>query len=115
MHIGKKIKDLRQEKRMSQAELANRAGYKSGHSIFKLEQKKNFTYRVVKKLANALEVDVSIFYDEVQDASFEIDTKKDEIALLLERIKEICSHVREENTRLRSINEELRRQISKNH
>lgn len=54
--IGKRIKDLRESKKLSQEELARAAGYKTRSSINKIELgKTNLSQSRITKIANALE------------------------------------------------------------
>lgn len=61
--MGEKIRELREEKRMSQEELAKRSGI-SRQTISSLETGKvdSVTTGTIEAIAKALEVSVSIFF-----------------------------------------------------
>jgi len=65
MSVGKKIKSLREEKGMSQSELAKAVGYKTRSSITKIESgESDPSQKMLLKIANALEVSPSELIDE---------------------------------------------------
>jgi len=57
--IGKKIKQLRIEKGMTQEELARRVGYKTKSSINKIESSRDFPIKKIIPFADALGVSPS--------------------------------------------------------
>ena len=64
MTIGDKIKIAREQKKMSQDELARKLGYKSRSTIAKIESGENeLTQSKIKKFAAALEVSISWLMD----------------------------------------------------
>lgn len=115
MHIGHKIKEIREEKKMSQKELALRAGYSTRQSIYDMELKEQPSHRVVSRIARALGVDVNIFYADnpimVRDKREDYEVKKHRMDFLLYEIKDIWSKMNEENIRLRQSNNDLKRQL----
>lgn len=115
MHIGQKIREIRQEKKMSQKELATLAGYSSRQSIYDMEKKEQPSHRVVRRIANALGVNRDIFYTEMElnepEAEYEYGVKKDRMEYLLDEIRDIWSKIQDENNRLKKKNEELKRQL----
>lgn len=55
-HIGKKIRQLREEKGMTQEELAHKVGYKSRVSINKIELQRDIPIKKISAIAKALDV-----------------------------------------------------------
>lgn len=65
MSVGKKIKSLREEKGLSQSELAKAVGYKTRSSITKIESgESDPSQKMLLKIANALEVSPSELIDD---------------------------------------------------
>lgn len=114
MHIGQKIREIRQEKKMSQKELATLAGYTSRQSIYDMEQKAQPSHRIVRKIASALGVNPDVFYTDMEminEPSSNYGLKKDRMEYLLDEIRDIWSKIQEENEQLKKKNHELRKQL----
>jgi len=61
--IGAKIRQIREEKRLNRHTLADRMGKTTGY-IYKLEEGYGgYRYETLKQIADALDVDVKVFYD----------------------------------------------------
>lgn len=62
--LGKRIKDLRKEKRLSMQELAALAGYDSRASIYRIENgSQDIPHRKLANIANALDVDIAVLLE----------------------------------------------------
>ena len=59
MHIGLRIKELREEKKLTQRQLSEIMGLKSDVSISDYEKAESLTIKTLKRIAKALEVSVS--------------------------------------------------------
>ena len=59
MHIGLRIKELREEKKLTQKQLSEIMGLKSDVSISDYEKAESLTIKTLNRIAKALEVSVS--------------------------------------------------------
>ena len=71
--LGKRIKEYRNNKGMSMQELADKAGYDSRASIFRIENgSQDIPHRKLQKIAGALDVDIKVLLDGI-DVIIETD------------------------------------------
>lgn len=105
--IGKKIRKLREEKGMTQQELANKVGYKSRVSINKIELQRDLPINKLIPIAKALDVDIKYltgWTDDIEkqatmDADILCDTYFSDVieaylSLSDEDKKEVCNFIK---------------------
>ena len=69
MHIGLKIKQLVELKKISPQELARKIGKKSKQSIYDYYKKESIDTAVLQKIADALEIPITAFFEDSENTN----------------------------------------------
>lgn len=91
MTIGERIKKIRTNLHISQAELARRMGVKQ-QAVSQFEKSDNLKYETIKKISDALDVSLSSFLDDEIFNAIDSDDASAETKILNKRINEILEN-----------------------
>jgi transcriptional regulator with XRE-family HTH domain len=93
MTIGERIKHLREERLMTQDELARRCGYKSRSSINKIELSRNLPADKIEIIATALSTTPGYIMGWEEHKDFSISASAMDIARAFEKADEITQEM----------------------